>query len=185
MFVMLEWESQRAECAVLNVLYTDDAHFANDWVRSYLKMQIASLEYTPKGKGEKSVGYIIEETPGSFVLVKVVDQLHPGYIYNTTETIHTKLFEIEVLPFSQSLHSIHHDAQFEPTSTARAMKFDINKRALKKMDSHTMYKVMCKICRTIGTKMTWYRDEYMDVLSHIIRSAESNGVDVSLNKKLD
>lgn len=151
---------------VLNVLWTDDLNFVKVWVRSYFNNEIESLKYCPLNKKEKSVDYIIEETPDSYCLVKALETVNSGYIYDTTELLQEKVSEVKWLEFNGKADCVDWGCDYIHSTN---LMFDNNKRILRRLDGDTIYKIMDKIHQIIQTKVVWNREEYVHVVSQIIR----------------
>lgn len=168
MFVLILTDAEGEE-HVLNVLNCDDEKFVGTWVRSYLETQIKSLEYAPAQKYEGTISYIIEESLRSFVLFKVVERMYPGYIYSSKEVLQIPVTFIKPLQFdSGCIQSLQFPTLHDVELPMMSMKFDLNTKALRKMDANNMYKLIVSIYRLIQTKATWYRQEFTEVMSQII-----------------
>lgn len=158
---------------ILNVFYgQDNANIIiHNWMKDYIKNDIISLQMKPLEKGIKNVSYILDDTTKDIKLIQNFKQVHPGYIYNSSEKINKTLYTLVTMEYNKQPQSIQSEnIHLEQSLLFTNINDEINKRILKKLDKESLYQVFITLQNKINTKTTINSNEYSNLISDTIQS---------------
>jgi len=164
MYIILKQTNE--EESIINVMYGDDDSFVRKWVTMYLNEEIESLNQSPCPKNCKDIEYEIHSDNNKFSLIKKYIKCKVGFIYNSSERVQEILYTIRFLSYDNTNSIL--DAQSSPLW--KDINTEINNRVLKQLDKQSLYQVMMKIQNALGTKKTWNREEYTNVVCEVIKN---------------
>lgn len=164
MYVVIKKEGEKEK--VINLLYGDDDTFVRKWVITYLNEEIESLTQCPSPKNYKDIVYEIHSNVDEFLLIRKYTKVSSGFIYNSVEKGMEEMFSMRYLEYDNTNDILDTNT----TSLNWNLNTEINNRVLKQLDKQSLYQVMMKIQYALGTKKTWNKEEYTNVVCEVIKN---------------
>jgi hypothetical protein len=160
--------------SILNIFHVDDDDnddYIEKWINEYIQNEIKDLS---KETSKEEVSYEIQSNFTEFSLIQKSKIINKGYIYNSNSYNYTKLFTINILPFTENITETCVNLQEKQpyTKLYNDINEEINKRITKELNQETLLLLQSEYNKKIQTKDTWTQKELILLQNTIIKKHE-------------
>lgn len=160
--------------SILNIFHVDDDDnddYIEKWINEYIQNKIKELS---KELSKEETSYEIQSNFTEFSLIKKEKIINKGYIYNSNSHNYTKLFTINILPFTETITEtcVIVQEKLPYTKLYNDINEEINKRITKELNQETLLLLQSEYNKKIQTKNTWTQKELILLQNTIIKKHE-------------